>query len=416
LSVDYARELLARLGIVSGILWDELEEAILRCNLDRKPLRGVVVARGYLPVPEVPEHAELEAKFRRHGPVVDESVQRVDFRELSSVFVVRAGEAIARIVPKKAGSPGSDVRGTAVPYPRESPESIVAGKNVSLREGALVSSVDGRLVITGGKLDVDEVLVIKEGVDYHTGHIAFPGDVVIEGQVHDGFRLQSGGSIVCKSTLDAFSVEVKKDLVCPQGIIGRRRAQVRVGGSLSAKYIQNCHVAVRGDARVAAAIVNCRVLCLGTVDLGDKGVAMGGEITALHGLRCGRLGNQALQRTVVRVGTDFTVQQRLAQANERMRLIAARSRQVDAAAAARPGPEVDKARAELAKAAAAARDLVTELLGKLDADDSAVVEAKGEIFPGVIIEICRISIVVDKPLKACKFRLDKTAGRIVVEK
>ena len=416
LSLDYVKELMARLGIVSGILWDELTEAIMRCNLDRRVLRGVVVARGAPPVPELPEHSELEPRFRRTGPLVDDKAQRVDFRSVSSVFVVRAGEALARVVQKKEGVAGSDVRGTPVPFAREAPESFSPGANVARKEGSLVATVDGRLAISGARLDVEEVLLVKGGVDYHTGHIAFPGDVIIEGQVHDGFRVRSGGSIVCKSTLDAFEVEAKKDLSCPQGIIGRRRAQIRVGGSLSAKYVQNCRVAVRGDARIEAALVNSRLFCLGTVDLGDKGVVMGGETHALHGLRCGRLGNQARQRTIIRAGIDFTVEQRLAQANERLRLIAARSRQVEAAAAARPGPEAERARGEISKAAAAARELVTQLLAKLDADSGAVVEVKGDIFPGVVVEICRVSIVVDQSLKACKFRLDKGAGRVVVER
>ncbi len=167
---------------------------------------------------------------------------------------------------------------------------------------------------------------------------------------------------------------------------------------------------------IASAIVNSRIFCLGTVDLGDKGVIMGGEIFATHGIRCGRLGNQAFQSTRIHVGTDFTVQQKLDQANEKMRLLSGRVRQIDHAAAAHPGPEADKARAEFAKMTADLRAKIGEYLGQLDADESAAVEARGEIFPGVVIEICRVSIVVEEKLHACRFRLDKAAGRIVVER
>ena len=62
------------------------------------------------------------------------------------------------------------------------------------------------------------------------------------------------------------------------------------------------------------------------------------------------------------------------------------------------------------------RARIGEYLGQLDADESATVEARGEIFPGVVIEICRVSIVVEEKLHACRFRLDKAAGRIVVER
>ena len=416
ISREYFAGLLDRLGVTSGLLWDQIDEALLRANLDRHVLRNVVVARGTPPVIEIPEHAELDPKFRHTAPLISETTQRVDFRELGSVHVVKAGEAIARVVPRVAGAPGTDVYGRSIPYTRGSVESVVPGSHIERREDEFVSAVDGRLLVSGDRIDVDEVLIVKGAVDFSTGHIVFPGDVVIEGAVHDGFKVWSGGSIVCKSTMDAFDVNAKKDLVCTQGIIGRRRAQIRVGGELKAKFIQNCRVAARGDVHVNGAVVNCRLYGLGKVDLGDKGVLMGGEVYAVHGLRCGRLGNQAHQRTMVHIGTDFTVQQRLDQANERLRLLSQRSRQIEAVAPSRPKAEIDRVRADIARATAEQSSLISSLLGELDADDSAIVEIHMEVFPGAVIEICRISIVIEEHLKACRFRLDKTAGRIVVER
>ena len=407
--------LLNRIGVTSGILDEEISQAVMTCNLDRRPLRDVVVARGAEPVSEIPEHSSLEPKFSHPALHIADNVQRVDFRELASLFIVMANETIATIHPKQPGVPGKDVRGKETAFARKSPESCSAGRNVERRDGKLVSAVDGRLAIEAGCANVDEVLLIKGEVDFHTGHILFPGDVVIEGAVHDGFKVWSGGSIVCKSTIDAFDVNAKKDLICAQGIIGRRRGQVRVGGELKAKYIQNCRVAARGDVKVAAAVISSRIFTLGTLDLGDKGVIMGGEAFATHGIRCGRLGNQAFQSTSLHVGTDFTVQQRLDQVNEKLRLLAARVRHLDEAASAHPGPEANKLRADLAKMGADLRAQVMDLLSKLDTDDNAIVDARGEIFPGVTIEICRVSIVVQEKLHACRFRLDKAAGRVMIE-
>ncbi|HTX72912.1 MAG TPA: FapA family protein [Rectinemataceae bacterium] len=415
ISREYVAELLDHLGVKHGVLWEVVDDSLLHANLDRHVMRDVVVARGTDPVTEIPEHAELAPAFRRSGPLVSDQTQRVDFRELGSVHVVKAGETVARIVPRVSGSPGTDVYGKSVAYSRAAVDSVVPGKNIERRGEDLVATVDGRLVVAGDRMDVDEVLLVKGAVDFSTGHIVFPGDVVIEGTVHDGFKVWSGGTIVCKATLDAFDVNAKKDLVCTQGIIGRRRAQIRVGGELRAKFIQNCRVAARGDIHVNAAIMNCRAYSLGKIDLGDKGVLMGGESYAVHGLRCGRLGNQAHQRTVVHIGTDFTVQQRLDQANEKLRLLALRSRQIESAAG-RGGSEIERLRADIAKAEADQSALIASLLGQLDADDTAQVEIRIEAFPGAVIEICRVSVVIEEHLKACRFRLDKTAGRIVIER
>lgn len=413
---SFVHELLRRLGVVSGILEDEITEAVMTCNLDRRVLHDIAIAKGSAPLPEIPEHASLESRFKVSGPHVSDEVQRVDFREFASLFIVRAGETIALVEPRRPGQPGMDLRGKETPFPHESPETCSPGRNVERREDKLVSTVDGRLAIEAGKANVDEVLLIKGEVDFSTGHIIFPGDVVIEGAVHDGFKVHSGGSIVCKSTMDAFDVNAKKDLTCAQGLIGHRRGEVRVGGSLTAKYIQNCRVAARGDVKVQAAVVSSRIYTLGSLDLGDKGVLMGGEAFAARGVRCGRLGNQALQPTLLHVGIDFMVKQSLDQATERMRLLTARAQQIEHAAAARPSPEAAKAVAEMAKLTSKLRSQINELLGRLDADEGAIVEARGEVFPGVVIEICRVSIVVEEKLQACRFRLDKAAGRIIVDR
>ena len=114
--------------------------------------------------------------------------------------------------------------------------------------------------------------------------------------------------------------------------------------------------------------------------MGDKGVIMGGEVFATHGIRCGRLGNEAFQPTRMHVGVDSRYSK--ARPGQREDAPPLRAREAGRSGlAARPGPEVDRARAELAKAAAELRSQITELLGGLDADDGAIVEARGDIFP-----------------------------------
>ena len=41
---------------------------------------------------------------------------------------------------------------------------------------------------------VDEVLGVATDVDYHSGNIDFPGDVIIQGDVKDGFAVKAGKS------------------------------------------------------------------------------------------------------------------------------------------------------------------------------------------------------------------------------
>lgn len=81
---------------------------------------------------------------------------------------------------------------------------------------------------------MNEVLEIDDDVDYKTGHINFPGDVIIRGEVKDGFKVHSRGSIFCAKTLDASEVISGKDLIVQQGIIGRNKGIIQVEGKLKA--------------------------------------------------------------------------------------------------------------------------------------------------------------------------------------
>ncbi|MEI6389137.1 MAG: FapA family protein, partial [Spirochaetota bacterium] len=329
---------------------------------------------------------------------------------------VKKGEVLGHLVPASAGRAGCDLQGRELVPSRSHKENWAAGAKVLIEDGELRAEVDGLLVRANFQLSVEEVFLVKAGVDYHTGHILFPGDVIIEGKVADGFKVWSGGSILCKTTLDAFDINAKKDLVCQQGIIGRKNGQVKVGGNIAAKFIENCRVACRGDIQVLSAIMGAKVFSLGIIDLGEKGVIMGGETWAVHGLKAARLGNQARQRTLVHVGIDFTVQQRLDQANLRLRQLAFRAQQIDAHVSTHP--EVDGAalHRQVDKLVEETRASINDLLVKLDGDDAAIVEVRGEIWPGTIIDICRVEISVDQLLKGCRFRLDKVAGRILVER
>ncbi|MFZ4617110.1 MAG: DUF342 domain-containing protein, partial [Rectinemataceae bacterium] len=276
LSRDMVVEMLHRVGVTSCLLMDVIDDSVMECNLDRHYIRDRIIAEGVIPEEIVPEHVNLESRFAPRERMASSETIKVDFRELASQPIVKKGEVLGHLVAASAGQAGCDLQGRELVPSRSHKENWTAGAKVIIEDGELRAEVDGLLVRANFQLSVEEVFLVKAGVDYHTGHIMFPGDVIIEGKVSDGFKVWSGGSIVCKTTLDAFDINAKKDLVCQQGIIGRKNGQVKVGGNLAAKFIENCRVACRGDIHVLSAIMGAKVFSLGNIDLGDKGVIMGG--------------------------------------------------------------------------------------------------------------------------------------------
>lgn len=414
-SPGYAAALLAKLGISYGIDWDELNETLLDVNVSRKARLAYVLAKGSAPVPERGERMVLESRFKTGFTPIDEDKHSVDWKTISSFILVKKDELIARVEAPLLGTLGTDIFGNPIQYARETAQVYALGKNVERRDEEIVSTVDGRLIMDGNRLMVEETLVIPGNVDYRVGHIMFPGDVMIQGGVAAGFKVYSGGSILIQQTMDAFDVSAKKDLTCMMGLIGKDQGFVRVGGNLKAKFVENARVAVRGDAEIPGSVVGSRLYVLGKLSMGDKGRIVGGEIWATHGVHCGWLGGPTKPGTRVNVGIDFTMQQKLDRANAALRELAVKIGRLDQVLKARPDPSIARQRAELAAKALAMSTSIQELARLVDADDSAVVEARLGVHQGVRISICHISISVEQPMKKTRFRLDRAANKIVIE-
>ncbi len=417
LTPEYIASMLERLNVVSGVDWDAIQNATLECNLNRKIVHGVVVARGEAPVAEIREYYETNPAFRKWPILPDGNVPRIDYREISPFILVKKGQILAKLRPSVSGKDGWNVHGEAIPKGFSKTETATSGPNTRIVEGSIVAACDGRLIEKGTELLVEEILEVKGSVGYKTGHIMFPGDVIIDGAVADGFRVYAGGSILSKQTFDATDVVAKKDLIVAGGVVGRVQASLKVGGCIRAKFIQNCRVAARGAVTIGSAVINSRVFTMDKLDLGDKGRIVGGEIFAVHGVRAAGIGSEAGSGTKIHCGIDFTAQQELDKANEQLRQFT--RKQAKVREMMEKETERDPIKVEyhvrITDAIGVLSAKIAGLLGKLDSDDEASIEVTGEVRPGTLIEICHIAFFTDQPYKKVRFRLDKNVGRIIHE-
>jgi uncharacterized protein (DUF342 family) len=262
--------------------------------------------------------------------------------------------------------------------------------------------------------------MIKGSVGYATGNIIFPGDVFINGAVSDGFKIYSGGSVTIKQTFDVTEVITKGDLNVAGGIVGRGRAFLKVGGFLRTKFIQNCKVACRKTIIVDAAIVNSNIFTMETLDMGDKGRILGGEVYAIHGIKAGSIGKDAGRATHIHCGIDFTLQKDKERYNNTLRSLSeklAKLREILAV----PNPNTEK-QAKLEEALHLLEEeqkktsaQIGDLMERVNADKNAVVEVNGEIARGTLIEICETALFVAEPLKHVRIKLDKPGGTVISE-
>jgi uncharacterized protein (DUF342 family) len=418
---DAVLALLRERGVTTGIDRRAIREAVAKCAVDRVMVRDAVIARGTKAVDEVPPGLAIVGELlKKPVPAADAAADAmsVDFRAMSAFVTVKAGDVLAQATQGRPGVMGATVRGTAVPYGHVPDVSPRAGRNTRREADAVVATCDGLLKTDKESFWVDEVLDVPGDVDYSVGNIDFPGDVVIHGVIRDGFRVRAGRSLYCSKSIDASEVTTGGDLVTAQGIIGRRQALIRSGGGISARFIENCVVEAAGAIRVQTGIMNSTLHTLGSVEMGDRGVIVGSIVEARDGVAAAQIGSSRSPRAEIRCGTDYTVDRKLTALRDRTIALAGRLRQLEErrrrepAAAASLGALAARIRATIRQMNEAAHELVPSL----DKNENARVSVRGSVHPGTVIEICRVSLVVPKPVTFVTFRLDRREGRIVMDR
>ncbi len=416
LTYSKVAEKLSENGITTGVMHDVIQDSVLKANSTHLHVKNILIAQSTVPITEVPEHYVIRKDLLERKPEIDPNLARIDWHSISAFSIVQLKEPIARRILKVDGIPGINIYGAEIPFSIQQIQLFSAGANVIAHEKGLFAGKSGRLSIDSkGVIHIEDVLVLKKGVDFSTGNITFPGDVILQGRIADGFKIYSGGSLVASDILDVTEIVCKKDLIAQSGIEGRSKGAMRIGGNLTAKYIQNCRVAVRGDIHVTGSIVLSKIYSMGTIFMGDTGRLVGCDCIVIGGVQALDIGSPRGAKTYIRCGTDFTVQQELDIANEQLKQVAMMIMKAEHLYEEDPRPELVKNLEDLHRRKTEIANKIPLYLPKIDTNDEAFIEVHGTIYPGTEIEICHVPYKVIKIQKQVVFKLDKARGTIVSE-
>ncbi len=403
-------------GIITGVLHEVIQETIFTVNTTHETIKDVVIARGIAPVTEIAEHFVIRKDLVERKPEIDPDASRVDWHSISAFSIVKVREPIARRIATVPGIQGQNVYGEQTPFDIKKMPGFSAGSNVIDHEKGLFAGKSGRLAISGdGVISIEEVLLLKKGVDFTTGNIVFPGDVILQGKIADGFKIYAGGSIVSSEVVDVTEIVCKKDMLVQAGVEGKGRGALRVGGKLSAKYIQNCKVAVRGDITVTGSIMQSKIYSMGFIRMGENAKLVGCECIVIGGIEAFDIGAVRGTKTYLRCGTNFTVQQELDIANEQLKILAFKLQQAEQAYKDEPTSKLEQGIAAIKGKMAEINAKIPTYLPNIDTNDSAYIEVRGSIHPGTELEICHVPYTVTKLQKQVVFRLDKSKGIVISE-
>ena len=303
-TVDDIKAALAEKDVVYGIKEEAIERGI-------RSFTPFVVAEGKQV--QHGENAKIERKFdltQKNRPKIDE-YDRADYKDMGLFVLAKKGELLAVRIPQTEGTPGINVFGTEVPSRPGRPIPVPQGKNTEVRnDNELYATIDGQIVDSTRKIDIDPHLSINSSVGAGTGNINFVGGVSIRGNVEAGFEVKATGDIEIGGMVNGAVVE-GRNVTIKGGINGQNRGHIKAGENVQAMFAENAVVEAGRDIILTDVSLHSQLRAGNMVFVEEKrGMITGGSIAASEEIRCKMAGNAAAVVTKMSVGIDPNIQQR----------------------------------------------------------------------------------------------------------
>ncbi len=196
-------------------------------------------------LPSVPGEKAVVTYFFNKPELKPETTEdgRVDFYNLGGIVQVKAGEILAQRQPATGGTPGYNVFGEVLnPLPGKQVAFQIA-KGTKVVGDQVIADFDGALTWQGPKIGVTKLQVINRDIDFSIGNIKFPGKIIINGWVKDGFIIEAEDDVEIRGGMeDATVISRSGSVFIHQGVAGRGHALVKAAINVEARYIQEATV------------------------------------------------------------------------------------------------------------------------------------------------------------------------------
>ncbi|MDR1908835.1 MAG: FapA family protein [Spirochaetaceae bacterium] len=300
-----------------------LKEDYIRDFADRPVYReAVLVAEGIKPVNGRDAFIQYNFETVPNKVRMREGADgRVDFKQLNIIQNVVQGQPLARKVPAEEGVDGMSISGTLLPANDGRDIDLPLGVNVHVAEDGvtIVADINGQVVMSGDKINVEPSYIVQGNVGLKTGNIDFLGNVIINGNVEDGFSVKSAGNIEVNGMVERAQLEAEGDIIIHQGVTGKGSGAIRAGRSLWAKFIENSIVVAGNMVVVNDGIVNSHVDAFGRIVVqGKRANIVGGRLRASEEIMAKAIGSPISgTETICEVGYDLKAKLRFDQLSAR---------------------------------------------------------------------------------------------------
>lgn len=195
------KDILKKNNIVKGIDEEKLKEV---CENGTKG-QYIEVAHGAEPVDDVPSTLKILFDIGNKDIEIDNTIQKVDYKNVYSIVNVEIGDVLAEIIPRIDGTNGFNVFGDDIKRKIAPNRHIKVGEGCKIENNKIVASKNGRPSSKNGVISVNAIYKAKN-VDIKSGNIKFIGDIEIEQGVSEGMTVNAGNSVLINRDVDSATI------------------------------------------------------------------------------------------------------------------------------------------------------------------------------------------------------------------
>ncbi len=369
---------------------------------------SVQIAKGDPPVDGRNGYLVYHFERRSGAQMKADEFGNVDFRDLGLIQNIEQGVVVADIFEETHGSPGRDIRGIEIPQYPGKPAKLSVGSGIALTEDGkhLVTAIAGNLRWSKDHFVVDKEIVVSGDIDLSVGNIDFIGDVIIKGNVNEGFTVKSAGNISIAGNVTSAVLEAQGNIDARLGFVS---SKVTAHGNISVNFGENSEIYCDGSIK-AQSFIGCTVHCGGPLSVvGGKSVIVGGKYTCLSDIEVNYIGSDAYVRTLIILGNVAVLAEELGELKKKLKEYEGQLQQLELVCTtlqqqkkiAPLTPERDEMLKRSIKAKFGHMGLIKEtherisdIEQEIENTNDLCIKLKRAVFPGVTVRINNSQLVV----------------------
>ena len=384
-------------GIVRGIN----EDVINYILTDRAGNQPQVIAEGQKSEPGPDGYYEFffRTQVNREPKVLEDG--SLDYKDIEWFEQVKRGQKLAVYHPAEPGPVGYNVFGQEFPTVKGKELNILTGKGfyIEADQRTYVSNVDGIVELNGNKMEVSNLLTLGD-VTAYMGDTKFDGNVHVTGNVGNGCTIIAREDLIIDGFVEGAVLEAGGNIILRKGVNSQYKGHIKAGNNIEGSFFESVNAKAGGNIKVSYCLKS-NVECEGVLEVaGRKGSLIGGSTFAGLAIKVNEVGNDSNVKTFLKVGVSNEIIKRQIIINNQMKKIDKELETLDTAyqdleklypvethAEIDMFGKIDNARIAKKEIRKILEEELAEIETKMEEAKQAVVEMKGAVYEGVVVEV-----------------------------